>query len=50
MQRKDGLMVIGAAVGDVTVMPAPKNLPSSGSTVQISLAMLNTAQPLGQPA
>ncbi len=32
MQRKDGLMVIGAAVGDVTVMPAPKNLPSAGST------------------
>lgn len=32
MQRKDGLMVIGAAVGDVTVMPAPKNLPPSGST------------------
>lgn len=32
MQRKDGLMVIGAAVGDVTVMPAPKNLPPAGST------------------
>ena len=25
-------MVIGAAIGDVTVMPAPKNLPSAGST------------------
>lgn len=32
MQRKDSLMVIGAAIGDVTVMPAPKNLPSAGST------------------
>lgn len=32
MQRKEGLMVIGAAIGDVTVMPAPKNLPSAGST------------------
>ena len=28
MQRKDSLMVIGAAIGDVTVMPAPKNLPA----------------------
>ena len=25
-------MVIGAAIGDVTVMPAPKSLPSAGST------------------
>ena len=32
MRRKDSLMVIGAAIGDVTVMPAPKNLPSAGST------------------
>lgn len=32
MQRKDSLMVIGAAIGDVTVMPAPKDLPSAGST------------------
>ena len=32
MRRKGGLMVIGAAVGDVTVMPAPKNLPPAGST------------------
>lgn len=32
MQRKDSLMVIGAAIGDVTVMPAPKNLPPAGST------------------
>ena len=32
MQRKDSLMVIGAAIGDVTVMPAPMNLPSAGST------------------
>ena len=32
MQRKEGLMVIGAAIGDVTVMPAPKDLPSAGST------------------
>lgn len=32
MQRKDSLMVIGAAIGDVTVMPAPKSLPSAGST------------------
>ncbi len=32
MRREGGLMVIGAAIGDVTVMPAPKNLPSAGST------------------
>lgn len=32
MQRKDSLMIIGAAIGDVTVMPAPKSLPSAGST------------------
>lgn len=32
MRREVGLMVIGAAIGDVTVMPAPKNLPSAGST------------------
>ncbi len=32
MRRESGLMVIGAAIGDVTVMPAPKNLPSAGST------------------
>lgn len=32
MRREGGLMVIGAAVGDVTVMPAPKNLPAAGST------------------
>ena len=32
MRREGSLMVIGAAIGDVTVMPAPKNLPSAGST------------------
>lgn len=32
MRREGGLMVIGAAIGDVTVMPAPKSLPSAGST------------------
>ena len=32
MRREGGLMVIGAAIGDVTVMPAPKNLPAAGST------------------